>query len=70
MKKLLQTHPYGFLICYLRGILITEKGARNLFSAMVTNDDKIKYYSPQSYSGDMTAEDINDSIANRLEDLE
>jgi hypothetical protein len=45
-------------------------GIKLLSFTMATGEDKIKYYPPQSYSGDMKMEDINDSLANKLDDLE
>lgn len=46
------------------------EGIKLLSFTLATKEDKIKYYPPQSYSGDMTMEDINDSLANKLDDLE
>jgi hypothetical protein len=44
-------------------------GIKLLSFTLATGEDKIKYYPPQSYNGDMTMEDINDSLANKLEDV-
>jgi len=48
---------------------ITLEGIKKLSYSMGTGEDKIKYYPPQSYSGTMTADDINDAISNELENL-
>lgn len=45
------------------------EGIKLLSFTLATKEDKIKYYPPQSYSGDMTMEDINDSLNNKLDDL-
>jgi hypothetical protein len=46
------------------------EGIKLLSFTLATGEDKIEYNPPQSYSGDMTMEDINDSLINKLDDLE
>ena len=49
---------------------ISKEGLEKLFYSIMTGEDKIKYYPPdQGYSGDMTKDDINDTIYNKIEDL-
>jgi hypothetical protein len=49
---------------------ITKKGLEKLFYSIMTGDDKIKYYPPDhGFNGDITKDDINDALYNKIEDL-
>jgi len=49
---------------------ISKKGLEKLFYTIMTGDDKIRYYPPdQGYNGDISKDDINDAIYNKIEDL-
>lgn len=48
---------------------ITKEGVEKLSYVMASGEEKIIYYPPQSYDGDMTADDINDALDNKLSDL-
>ena len=44
-------------------------GIKRLSFSMATGEEKIIYYAPQSYNGDITAESIDNSLENKLSDL-
>ena len=49
---------------------ISKAGLQKLFYTIMTGEDKIKYYPPdQGYNGDLSKDDINDAIYNKIEDL-
>jgi len=48
---------------------ISPSGVKKLFDSISMGEEKIMYYPPQSYSGDVNADTFNDSLSNRLDEV-
>lgn len=48
---------------------ISLNGVEKLFDSLAMGEDKIKYYPPQSYNGDVNPHTFDDALSNRLDEI-